>query len=226
MSETNPLYKLFYKEDPYLNFPLKEDAKLEGWHSDHPVFKELILQFLPKTIIEVGSFKGASAINMASIIKEFELEATIFCVDTFLGGVENWDLGCPEIENSGWTYDMLDWKNGRPDIYSTFMTNVINASVEDIIVPIPNTSLNGYKLLEKQNITADLIYIDGSHEEEDCYNDIFYYQHLLTKNKGIIFGDDYGSTGVKQAVDLYVDTYVMKEDFFIYDNNFWIIRNK
>jgi len=72
--------------DPYANFPLDEWAlDLQGWGSRHPLFGELIRLLKPSIIVEVGTWKGASAIQMARETKRHGSRAQIICVDTWLG---------------------------------------------------------------------------------------------------------------------------------------------
>ncbi len=54
----------------------------------------------------------------------------------------------------------------------------------------------------RTNLRADLIYIDGSHEEEDVYQDLLDYTPLVAPG-GVIFGDDWSWTGVRDAVTRY-----------------------
>lgn len=162
-----------------------------GWNSNDPIFRDLITKIKPKTIIEVGSWHGASAINMALICKELGLDTTIYCVDTWLGAVEFYTHPTPERD--------LMLKDGYPQVYYKFLDNIRKAGVESMIKPITLPSNLAHKILPN----ADLIYIDGSHEYEDVKNDIIHYRQKLN-NGGIIFGDDYSNTvfpGVKKAVD-------------------------
>jgi hypothetical protein len=70
----------------------------------------------------------------------------------------------------------------------------------------------------KNNVIADLIYIDGSHEYEDVISDIDSYLPLVRKG-GIFFGDDYyGWPGVAKAVD------EKFSKFEIRPADFWICR--
>lgn len=172
--------------------PLPEN--LQGWNSNHSIFETLIKKTNPQTIIEIGTWKGASAINMAKICKGLELDTKIYCVDTWLGSVEFWnDLSeTPERD--------LMLKNGYPQIYYQFLSNIIHHNLQDVIIPVPNTSANAAKILSYHNIKADLIYIDASHEYEDVKADIKAYLPLLNKG-GVMFGDDYGWPGVRKAVD-------------------------
>ena len=66
------LRKLIHREnDPYAN--LGENflaADLQGWGSTSGVFKKYFDIVNPKLVIEVGSWKGASAIHMAKTLRE------------------------------------------------------------------------------------------------------------------------------------------------------------
>ena len=46
---------------------------------------------------------------------------------------------------------------------------------------------------------ADLIYLDGSHEEEDVYQDIVAWWDLVSRG-GVLVGDDWSWDGVRMAV--------------------------
>ena len=173
-----------YKDLPFF------EKDLTGWGGEHPIFEKLILNLKSQLpiIVEVGTWKGQSAINMANILKKNDIKGKIYCIDTFLG---TWDLQEKEC------------KNGYSQVYYTFLNNVVYEKCEDYIIPCPNTSLYWYKKFQKMNLKADLIYIDVSHIYEDVYADISHYSNLLSPN-GIIFGDDFTwAEGVKKAVERY-----------------------
>ena len=73
---------------------------------------------------------------------------------------------------------------------------------QDYIVPFPNTSLIGARWFAKQKLQADVIYVDGSHEEDDVYLDLKSYWPILRPG-GVLFGDDWNTTwyGVICAVN-------------------------
>ncbi len=167
---------------------------LQGWHGTSPVFEELINKTKPSLIIEVGTWKGQSAINMAKIIKKLGLSTKIYCVDTWLGALEFWDWDAGTQERN------LLQKNGYPQIYYQFISNVVHNNVQDIILPFPNTSLIAARFFLNRKINSELVYVDASHDAEDVYLDIANYYKIL-KNKGIIFGDDYGMESVKIGVE-------------------------
>ena len=188
--------------------PLPQD--IQGWNSNSTTFRDLILKTKPTTIIEVGTWKGASAINMANITKELNLKTNIYCVDTWLGAEEFWCSLKDTPERN------LLTKNGYPQIYYQFLSNVYHTNTTDIIIPIPNTSFIGYKILKHLGIKSKLIYIDGSHEYEDVLSDIKCYRELLDVD-GIMFGDDISWPPVNQAVR---ESFTQNE--ITTYNNFWI----
>jgi len=186
--------------------PMPDD--MQGWNSIHPVFGQLIDRTNPKTIIEVGTWKGASALYMADLCHSKSLNSHIYCVDTWLGAVEF----CTTLADTP-ERDLL-LRNGYPQIYYQFISNVIHKGHQQRITPVPNTSLNAAKILAYHGVKAELIYIDGSHEYDDVKADIKAYLPLL-KPGGIMFGDDYGWQGVQQAVNEMIPHKVI-------DNNYWI----
>jgi hypothetical protein len=199
----------------YDNFiPLKEN--IQGWNGTSQAFAHLIDQTKPDLIIEVGTWFGQSAITMGNYIKEKNLPTNIYCVDTWLGAIEFWtDLAdTPERD--------LMQKNGYPQAYYQFLSNVVHNNLQDIILPFPNTSLIAARYFIKYNIKSKLIYIDGSHDEDDVYLDIKYYFQIL-ENGGIIFGDDFAWYQVKNAVEKFTSemglTYETLEGFWVIKKN-------
>ena len=208
----SPLKKLMFSVGPYKNFSSDKKTDITGWNSTKPIFKEMIKLNKPKIIIEVGSWKGASAIHMAGIIKELKLDTKIICIDTWLGSDEHWYY-LDRLEHSD-----LRLNHGYPQLYYTFLNNIIKSGHSDIIIPLAQTSTNAYKILKHFGIKAEVIYIDGSHNEIDVYNDISNYSELLTGKK-CMFGDDYNLLGVNNAVTRYATKYKKTS----YGKLFWSI---
>src|SRR5262245_9381175 len=89
--KTERLRDWLFEADPYAEFvhdPALVD--MQGWGSDKPIFRTAIEAVRPRTIIELGSWKGLSAIHMAGLCRELGLDTEIVCVDTWLGSPENW----------------------------------------------------------------------------------------------------------------------------------------
>lgn len=130
----------------------------------------------------------------------------IYCIDTWLGATEFWTNAADTEERD------LRQRSGYPQVYFDFLSNVVQAGMQDIIIPIPNTSTIGAKILRHHGIIADLIYIDGSHDFEDVVQDIRSYAPLVRQG-GILFGDDLNWSGVSAAVSQEIGE-VRTEGFF------------
>lgn len=186
---------------------------LQGWHSDHPAFRYLIDETQAETVIEVGSWKGASAIHMARIIKERPGMNRIFCIDTWLGGVDHVLSDKP--------IDRIPKRHGYPQLYFQFLHNVKKAGCQDVIIPMPMTSATGAQVLAKRSVLADLVYVDGSHTFDDCWADINAYWKLLRPG-GILFGDDWGFLGVQAAALRFSDQEQIAPK--VIADNFWFFK--
>ena len=195
--------------------PLPKD--LTGWNGNSRVFVNLITELKPNIIIEVGSWKGQSAINMGNTVKSLGLDTKIHCVDTWLGAIEFWASHNHTKERN------LLQRHGYPQIYYQFLSNVVHSNLQDTILPFPNTSENGFRYFRDTNVKSELIYIDASHEEEDVYKDIKNYYTLLNEG-GVIFGDDYTKNwpGVVTSVNKFADE--IGKSVEVLENNFWLIR--
>ena len=167
----------------------------ESWHEPHPVFEAIISQLKPKLIIEVGTWKGDSAIHMAELCKKHRLVDTeIVCVDTWLGSAEHW-------ENEEWLKS-LNLVGGYPSLYYQFLANVMLTENHDCITPFPIASLHAARYLKRKNILADLVYLDASHDYADVRADIVSFWERLRPG-GVLLGDDFHAHwhGVVRAVD-------------------------
>jgi methyltransferase family protein len=188
------LLRLLHEESPYVGHDLDaHPPDMQGWGSTDPIFRHAINALRPKVIIEVGTWKGASAIHMGQVIRELGLETRIVCIDTWLGSPEHF-LG----QGEGWR-ESLRLRNGYPRLYFTFLTNVIQHRLTDIIIPLPATSENAGTILAQRNIRAELVYIDAAHEYSAVKRDLQTYWPLLNSD-GVLIGDDYQLwPGVTQA---------------------------
>ena len=183
---------------------------LQGWNSESVVFEELIKKTQPKTIIEVGTWKGASAIHMAEICKREKIDAKIICVDSFWGGEEIYRLGFSKNNTS---------EKGTLSVLDTFLSNVKLTENTQIIYPFPQTTKIASRMLQQRGVGAELIYVDASHDEEDVVEDIKYFLPLLRKG-GILFGDDYSNSwpSVVSAVNKTLTGFTVKDRKWIYVN--------
>jgi acetyltransferase-like isoleucine patch superfamily enzyme len=186
--------RALHTEDPYANLPHRYPKDLQGWGSEAPVFRSVITELKPRLIVEVGTWKGGSAVHMATICRELNLPAEIVCIDTWLGNWQHWSRS----EGVGSRAD-LRIHNGMPRLYWQFMSNVVEAGLQDIITPLPLTGVAGAKLFSHMKLRPDIVYIDGDHEYESVRFDLALWLDVLAPG-GVLIGDDYSWPGVRRAV--------------------------
>lgn len=141
-----------------------------------------------RTIVEVGSWVGASAIYMA---RQLPKDGKLYAIDTW--------LGCPQHAYREYAKGML------PTLYEQFLSNVIHEKLEHTILPMRMTSLEGAQAL-KGEVNPDLVFIDALHEEGPVYDDLCAWYPFVQEN-GILCGDDWnwkdanGHLSVRAAVE-------------------------
>jgi predicted O-methyltransferase YrrM len=160
----------------------------QGWNSDGPMFAALVERVKPKVIIEVGSWKGASAIHMARLAPE----AIIYAVDCWLPPI---GVGLGEFPRT-----QIPERFEAPTFYHQFLFNIRHAEVDHQIIPVRGLTVPIASCLGAWGVKAQLIYIDASHDELSAGQDMTAYDRLLAPG-GIMCGDDYSShEGVRRAV--------------------------
>ena len=215
----DPIMAALHAVSPYAGFnPSPYPLDLQGWGASDPSFRALIAELRPRLIVEIGSWKGASAIHMADLCREFGLDARIICVDTWLGSSEH-VLGL----RPGWR-ESLRPRHGYPQLYYTFLANVLRCGHASRIVPLPNTSDTAAVVLFEKGFRPDLIYIDAAHEEQAVYRDLKNYWSLLAPG-GALLGDDFAKYPAVQraaqrfaaeigvALDVLGDKFVLRRGF-------------
>lgn len=214
---------LLWDISPYENFDYHRwgDASTTGWHGDSAYFGKLVEEARPKCIIEVGSWLGESAINMARAVKLLGLACEIVCVDTWLGPVEFYI----DRHTMPDPYNTLSFVNGYPWLYYQFLANVCYAGLQDIITPFPMTSVGAAKFFWHHKVEADLIYIDGDHERKAVIDDLRLYHALLKDESSIIFGDDYDADGINAAVKWFARARGVDMTIEENENTFWRLRH-
>jgi predicted O-methyltransferase YrrM len=190
-----------YEVSPYTAFELNAHPRdLQGWNSHDNVFQDLIELLEPSRIIEVGVWKGAASIHMAKITQRLGLRCEIVCIDTWLGSPEHFLAA-----RDGARYRSLRLRNGFPQLYYTFLANVVREGVADRITPLPMTSESAVIALKHLKARADIIHIDAAHEYDPVLRDFRAYWPLLSE-RGVIVGDDYiMSDSVTRAANDFAD---------------------
>lgn len=156
----------------------------QGWYIHHNAFESLLRNNKVKVAIEVGSWLGASARDIATILPA---DGVLFAVDTWLGSEEH------QPGQSGYVIpiDLL---------FQQFLSNVIHAGLKDKIVPVRLPSVVAAKKLAALGVMADFIYIDAAHDYESVKQDLHAWYPLLREG-GVFCGDDFHHGPVIQAVN-------------------------
>lgn len=192
---------IFGDYNPYSGFIAEQyQGDKQGWNSYHPFLSDTISLIRPKIIVEIGVWKGASTIFMAEQLKKNDIDGIVIAVDTFLG---SWDhYFHPEF------FPSLMFRNGYPTLFYTFLTNVIQAGINDYVLPLPLDSTNAGHLLGRKEIRPDLIHIDAGHDVDAVTNDLKMWWPCLAPG-GMIIADDYDASGevwptVRDSVDMFL----------------------
>lgn len=197
----------FLGDGPVYDRPLVNKRQKEIFY----ILSELLE---PKIILEVGSWEGSSALSWGNATEN--CQTTILCVDTWLGSVEHYEN---LLDYDEWARGRLFLSDGYPTIYQTFVTNIRKNNLQDRIIAIPIDSRQAYIILEKNNISPDICYIDAAHDFDSVLADLNGAKKLNSK---IICGDDYyyhNGSGIRDAVHYFADenfsSVVTKQDQFI-----------
>ncbi len=175
--------KLYRGTDPFVGFPKNiYDKDIQGWQSNHPYLTDSIESLNPRIIVEIGVWKGGSTITMASKLRDLGMDAIVISIDTWLGSWDHWN-------NDEW-FSHLGFDHGYPTIQRKFMNNIINAGVEEYVVPLPLDSLNAAHVLNDFDIKADIIHLDAGHDFDAVTADLNAWWPLLSDG-GLFIGDDY-----------------------------------
>ncbi|CAA7056236.1 unnamed protein product [Microthlaspi erraticum] len=211
--------RIFNGTSPYTDFPPPHAAKylrpkrIKGWGSYGAVFENLIRRVKPRTIVEIGSFLGASAIHMANLTRRLGLEDTqILCVDDFRG----W----PGFRDR---FKDVALVNGDVLLMYQFMQNVVSSDFSGSILPVPFSTGSALEKLCEWGVTADLVEIDAGHDFNSAWADINRAVRILRPG-GVLFGHDYftaaDNRGVRRAVNLFAEINRLKVKT---DGQHWVI---
>jgi cephalosporin hydroxylase len=170
--------------------PQKQGTEnIQGWQSTSQALVYVIQNSQPESILEIGTWIGASAIFMSE-----QTQAPILCIDTFLASNEMlWRE--KNVQNLVQNFDQ---------IYNQFCINITSKKKNNQIAMLPMTSSAAAELFEKEQIKVDMIYLDAGHQEREVYADL---QDWWPKTKKALIGDDYSPEwpGVMKAADRFAN---------------------
>ena len=203
-----PYFSLFAHQQEDLPEPYQSLELLpfdpHGWFENQKPMEQAINNNYVKVVIEVGSWLGKSTRYIASLLP---LEGKVYAVDHWKGSAEN---------QSGET----GWHRALPYLYQQFLSNIIHAGLANKIIPIKMASVEAANVLchPPYNVTADLIYIDASHDTDSVYADLCAW-YPYVQGHGILCGDDWESSpNVRTAVTRFAIERGLKIETSLY---FW-----
>ena len=188
-----------------------------GWLIFEEVLDQVIDFQKPEIIIEVGTWKGASALHMARRAAQHRQDFAVICIDTWLGSAVHWLDTDYRVQ--------LQCRPGYPTLYETFLSNVVSAGLAERIVPLPLSSDQAVLVLEALEITAPVIYIDAGHDLEAVRADMERYWKRL-RPRGIMVGDDHLDCwpGVVEAFAVFCQDHAGEIANHEVVGNKWILR--
>lgn len=153
---------------------MNDDSLAPGWFDPHnqAALYDLIRDHGVKTVVEVGSFLGRSALWFATD----PLIQHVYCVDTWF------EPATFESENN-LVGTLRRWGLPR-DFFHIFRDNVMRSGVWHKVTPIKGDS----RFVAGEVPIADLVYIDAGHKYAEVRRDIEIYRD---KARMILCGDDY-----------------------------------
>jgi len=186
-----------------MNFSGAADADLEfDKQMTHVSTRDIdaVLSMAPQPVsfwVELGVFEGGSVIQTAKQAKLRDASLgnagapsiTIVAVDTFLGDVRTlWER--PKERRR----ELLR-ADGTISLYERFRANVRRAGHEDVVLPLPATSVVALRLipaLASRGVVPypQVIYLDSAHEEGEVLLELQLAWKAIAPG-GILFGDDW-----------------------------------
>jgi Methyltransferase domain len=183
---------------------------IEGWF-DFPLFYSFLVDQYDKPnnaiFVEVGCWKGCSTSYLAVEIFNSNKPIHLYCVDTWKGSHEHFDL--PDVMND--------------TLYQTFLENT--APVHHVLTALQMTSLEGSSKFADNSIEA--VFIDASHDHGNVIKDIEAWYPKVAPG-GILGGHDHVDSwpGVITAVQEFAERYGYKDEIQLSDASVWYIRKK
>lgn len=159
-------------------------SEIDGWLSDSE--GELLYQLAKKVpsgqaIVELGSWKGKSTVWLAKGTEAGQRNK-VHSIDPHSGSKAH-------------------ISEGETNTYTAFTNNLTKAGVQDIVVPLVNTSAEAVKRWREG---IGLLWIDAMHEYEDVKRDFLSWEPHLLPGARVAF-HDCDQAGPAQVVEEYIN---------------------
>ena len=177
--------KLYRGVDPLANPTQDRPPDFQGWNSWHEYLFNAILNHRPGVVVEVGVWKGCSALTMARALHNLDCDGVVVAVDTWLGSSEHWPV-------SG--------------LYEQFLANICAEGLRDYVLPLRLDSASACHVLYGHDVRPAIVHLDAGHDYLSVTTDLMRWWSLLLPG-GTMIADDYNSSAwpeVMRAVDEFV----------------------
>lgn len=156
------------------------------------LYRSLVLNIAPKTIVEIGIFMGASTIWAASALKDLEIDGKIYSIDLFNN---------KKIDENHFEYVKNIMKSAEvSDIVNLFQLN----SYIDFEKFIPNLS----------NRKIDFLFIDGDHTPRGVTLDFIKFNDYLAIGGYIMLHDIFPEYCGWEGPAFLIDKYLKNSENF------------
>lgn len=178
-----------------------------------PFMEQLIRHIGAKTVIELGSYLGGSAIYIAQCLPE---GGRHYCVDHWESPESLWDA--PPYAKGLAPSDA----NG---VYGQFLSNMIHAGTADTVIPVRMCTEKAVGYFLENRIVPDLVYVDAAHDEASVYADLSAYFPMI-RGRGVICGDDWNHSerSVEKAVRRFAEENGLKIWVSPTNQRLWILE--
>ena len=134
------------------------------------------------TIVEVGSYKGRSAVVLGNMVRELAPKSHIYCIDPFEA----------QLTLTGGIYE--------DPTYDEFKSNIASRQLDEWVTPIVKKSTD----VEWGKGEIDLLHIDALHDYKSVTADFEHYIEYMSAGGLVLFHDRGVYPGVTRAIDEYV----------------------
>jgi hypothetical protein len=193
--------------DHQLDYAVEVGARIEGWMERDELRWQAIEASRSPLIVVVGAWLGRNVRTLAAAQREaFGHEVgRIFVIDTWKGSAEDPDR---DLETGRYP-DRGTKRYPSHYLWSVFYRGLSAYIEEGRVIPLRMASMEACGLLCFSS--ADLVFIDGSHEETAVRDDIFGWLPFVRPG-GLLAGHDFFEDGkvcpgVKAAVEKLVPDY-------------------
>jgi cephalosporin hydroxylase len=173
-------------------------TNIMGWFDFEIIYQEAVNKFNHCTFVEIGSFMGKSVCYLAELVKENKKDALVVSVDLF-PTLQELDIHATIGSGQG---DPLAGEGKfirelPKSLLDTFVENLRNAGVDDVVIPIKSDSHKAARLFQDNSIA--MVFVDAGHSYDVVLKDLELWWPKVIDG-GIFAGHDRWDSEVDRAV--------------------------